>query len=86
MNNVNTAAIGEVHGPVETQFGFHLIRVDSRSEATTEEVVEALGEIRLAEAVDDWYRGSLTAADITIAERWGTWVTEPTPGIVAPVG
>ncbi len=81
-----TADIGEVYGPVETQFGFHLIRVDSRSEATTEEVVAALGELRLAEAVDEWYRSSLTSADITVADRWGTWVTEPNPGIVAPVG
>lgn len=79
------AEIGEVYGPVETQFGFHLIRVDSRSEATTDEVVAGLAEIRLAEAVDEWYRGSLTSADITVADRWGTWVTEPNPGIVAPV-
>ena len=76
------ATIGEVYGPVETQFGFHLIRVDSRSEITTEE----LADIRLAEAVDEWYRGSVTGAEITVAEQWGTWVTEPDPGIVAPVG
>jgi peptidyl-prolyl cis-trans isomerase C len=24
--------IGEVHGPVQTQFGFHLIEITSRSE------------------------------------------------------
>ena len=76
------ATIGEVYGPVETQFGFHLIRVDSRSEITAEE----LADIRLAEAVDEWYRGSVTGAEITVAEQWGTWVTEPDPGIVAPVG
>lgn len=81
-----SADIGEVDGPVETQFGFHLIRVDSRSKATTEEVVAALADIRLAEAADEWYRGSLTSADVTIAEQWGTWVTEPNPGIVAPAG
>ncbi len=81
-----TADVGEVYGPVETQFGFHLIRVDSRSEATTDELIESLADIRLAEAVDEWYRSSLASADITVAEQWGTWVAEPTPGIVAPVG
>ncbi|MDJ0498300.1 MAG: peptidylprolyl isomerase [Acidimicrobiia bacterium] len=81
-----TANVGEVYGPVETQFGFHLIRVDSRSEATTDELIESLADIRLAEAVDEWYRSSLASADITVAEQWGTWVAEPTPGIVAPVG
>jgi parvulin-like peptidyl-prolyl isomerase len=80
-----SATLGEIEGPVETQFGFHLIRVDSRSEASTDEVVAALAEIQLAEAVDEWYRGSLTSADITVDERWGTWATEPNPGIVAPV-
>ena len=79
------ANIGEIYGPVESQFGFHLIRVDSRSEATTEELQTALMEIRLSEAVDEWYRGSVTSADVTVADRWGTWVTEPNPGIVAPV-
>lgn len=81
-----SATIGEIQGPVETQFGFHVIRVDSRSEATTEELVAALDETRLAEAVDQWYRSSLTSADISVDERWGTWATEPTPGIVAPAG
>ncbi len=81
-----TANVGEVYGPVETQFGFHLIRVDSRSEATTDELIESLADVRLAEAVDEWYRSSLASADITVAEQWGTWVAEPTPGIVAPVG
>ncbi|MFQ5349323.1 MAG: peptidylprolyl isomerase [Thermoanaerobaculia bacterium] len=28
---VFSAEVGEVHGPVETQFGFHLIEITSRS-------------------------------------------------------
>ena len=30
---VFSEAIGEVHGPVETQFGFHLLEITSRSDS-----------------------------------------------------
>ena len=29
---VFSAAVGEVHGPVKTQFGYHLLEITSRSE------------------------------------------------------
>jgi peptidyl-prolyl cis-trans isomerase C len=29
---VFSAAVGEVHGPVQTQFGFHLIEITSRTD------------------------------------------------------
>jgi len=29
---VFSAAVGQVHGPVQTQFGFHLIEITSRTE------------------------------------------------------
>ena len=79
-----TADIGEVVGPIESQFGFHLIRVDSRTEATTEELQTGLYDIRVSQAIDDWYLGSITNAEVTIAEVYGTWETEPVPGIVPP--
>ena len=57
-----TATIGEVTGPVETQFGFHLIRVDSRTEATAEEVAAAANQTRLSEAIETWYLAGLRTA------------------------
>jgi foldase protein PrsA len=77
-----TAEIGDVVGPIESQFGFHLIRVDSRTEATVEELQTGLHDTNLSQAIDDWYVGSLAAAEVTIAEEYGTWETEPLPGIV----
>lgn len=79
-----TGSIGDVVGPVESQFGFHLIRVDSRTEATPAEMIEALADIQLSEAIDEWYVTSIGGADIEIAEEWGTWATDPAPGIVPP--
>ncbi len=76
--------IGVVLEPVQTQFGFHLIRVDSRTEATTEQLTEALSDLRLSEVVDAWYRAAISAADVSVAEEFGTWETEPDPAIVPP--
>ncbi|MCP4303829.1 MAG: hypothetical protein GY788_02905 [bacterium] len=80
-----TAEIGEVVGPVESQFGFHLIRVDSRTEATVEELQTGLYDTTVAEAVDGWYLDSIMSAEVTVAEEIGSWETEPVPGIVPPV-
>lgn len=79
-----TAELGEVVGPVETTFGFHLIRVDSRTEATTEELIAALANLQMSDAVDEWYVASVGGAEVDIAEEWGTWQTDPVPGIVPP--
>jgi len=79
-----TAELGTVTDPVESQFGFHLLRVDSRTEATTEELQEELAGIRLREIAGDWYLAAVVGADVTVAEEYGTWETDPTPTIVAP--
>lgn len=79
-----TGEIGAVTGPVQTQFGYHLIRVDSRTEATTEQLISSLTDVRLAEIVDDWFLNAVTSAEVVVAEEYGTWVTEPLPEIVAP--
>jgi parvulin-like peptidyl-prolyl isomerase len=79
-----TAPIGEIVGPVETQFGFHVIRVDSRTEATIADVQTALFDERRAAVVDEWYVAAIAAAEVTIDEQWGTWETDPAPAIVPP--
>lgn len=77
-----TAAIDEVVGPVQTQFGFHLIKVASRTEATIEELQVGLYDQKVSTAVGEWLLATVGAADVTVDEEYGTWQTEPRPGIV----
>jgi len=78
------AEIGVVTDPVETQFGFHLIRVDERTEATPEEVQSIMEDQALTDAVDSWLLDAITTADVTVDEQYGTWETDPAPQLVPP--
>ncbi|MEA3511871.1 MAG: peptidylprolyl isomerase [Actinomycetota bacterium] len=80
-----TAPIGEVTEPVESQFGFHIIVVDDRTEATAEEVQSIMGDRALFDAVDQWLLDSITTADVVVTEQYGTWEIEPSPQVVPPV-
>ena len=79
-----TAPIGEVTEPVESQFGFHLIVVDDRTEATAEEVQSIMGDRALFDAVDQWLLDSITNAEVTVVEQYGTWETDPSPQVIPP--
>lgn len=76
------APIGEVVGPVETEFGFHLILVTERTEATDEEVSAALTEASIATVADEWFVAATNAAVVVVSDGFGSWVTDPTPQIV----
>lgn len=80
-----SAPINVVVGPVQTEFGFHLIIVSERTEATIEEVDAALSQQAILQAADDWYLSAAEEADITVTEAYGTWVTDPTPQVLPPV-
>lgn len=79
-----TAEIGEITDPVESQFGFHVIRVESREVATTEEILESLSESSSVTQMEAWYLDALTNAEVVVVSRFGTWVTEPTPQVQPP--
>ncbi len=79
-----TAPIGEVTEPVESEFGFHIIVVDDRTEATAEEVLSIMGDRALFDAVDQWLLDSITTADVAVAEQYGTWETDPSPQVIPP--
>jgi hypothetical protein len=79
-----TAEIGEITDPVESQFGFHVIRVESREVATTEEILESLSESSSVAQMEAWYLDALTNAEVVVVSRFGTWVTEPTPQVQPP--
>ncbi|MDJ0954984.1 MAG: peptidylprolyl isomerase [Acidimicrobiia bacterium] len=80
-----SATLGDVTDPVETQFGFHLIRVDSRTEATAEEIQETMREAGRAEVAADWFLAAVVDAEIEIDPSVGTWSVDPAPTILAPV-
>ena len=82
------AVIGEVTGPVESEFGYHVLIVDSRDAQPLDEIrVELQASLVGQQAgalFDDWVFESLGAADIVVTERYGTWQTEPTFGVISP--
>ena len=79
-----TAPIGEVTEPVESEFGFHIILVEDRTEATAEEVLTIMGDRALFDAVDQWLLDAITNADVFVDEQYGTWEIDPTPRVVPP--
>ena len=79
-----SAPIGEVTGPVETEFGFHIIVVDERSVATPEDVLPFMEEQVVFSATDAWLLDAVQTAEVTVDEQYGTWQTEPTPQVIPP--
>jgi parvulin-like peptidyl-prolyl isomerase len=80
------APIGEVYGPVETQFGFHLIVVSERTSPTFEQLV-ADPATYVPPGVSDslwteWFNNALRAADIEVDSAYGRW-SEEGLGVVA---
>ena len=76
------APIGVVVGPVETQFGYHLILVTERTNATDEEVAAALAQELAATVADDWFLAATNSAVVVVSDGFGAWVTDPAPQIV----
>ncbi|MEM7323524.1 MAG: peptidylprolyl isomerase [Actinomycetota bacterium] len=68
---VDAAAIGEFVGPVETQFGFHVLVVE-RTEVDGRSLAAELLEVRVAEA------------DVTVDENLGVW--DPERLAITPAG
>ena len=83
-----TAPIGEATDPVESEFGFHIIVVEDRTEATAEEVQSIMGDRALFDAVDQWFLDSIVTADVVVVAEYGTWETDPSlfpsPQVVPP--
>ncbi len=96
-NAVATAPIGEVVGPVETQFGFHVIVVESREVQTFEDVRGTLRDELAGQELEPLYEAATTSAFIdlmvVVNGRFGKWdsasgplgaVVDPT--FLAPAG
>jgi foldase protein PrsA len=80
-----TAPVGELYYPVETQYGYHALIVDDRTEVTLEIVTEDPTSFITSEDQNTlwtgWFNDVLQAADAEVLdEEYGTW----TPVGVAP--
>ena len=82
---VFAATVGEPVGPVQTQFGFHVIEVTDRSEGRS--LAEASDEIReelLAQqrvsAVQEWLAARTADAEVVVNPRFGAY--DPATGEV----
>lgn len=74
------AEVGEVHGPVETQYGFHVIEVTEREEPELAEVEDEIRE-QLAsgeefEAFDEWLAERREQSEIAVNPEFGQWNAE----------
>lgn len=71
------APLGEVVGPVETEFGFHVLVVSDRSALSRADIErEPSAFVSDADAGglwSDWFGSKLQEADVTVDERFGTW-------------
>jgi len=71
---------GDVVGPVETQFGFHIIEITGKETPALADVEDEIREELLApqrqEAVQTWLREQTEAAEIEVNPRFGEWDPE----------
>ena len=89
---VMEAPLNEPVGPVETEFGFHVILVSSRTIPELSEYRDTIAEnLKTASAgtlLTEWYVNEIRSADVQVADTYGVWTlpednTQP-PTIVAP--
>jgi len=85
---VATAPVGEVVGPVQTEFGWHVIVVESReTPATLDELAEDplkwIPEELIDAAWSNWLNETVAEADIDVRSQIGTWYSA-IDGILPP--
>jgi hypothetical protein len=82
---VVAAPLNEVYGPVESEFGFHVLVVSERSTPTREQYLagpfDILSDSQAAVIWGNWITDVLAVADVSVSEEYGTWTAE---GILAP--
>ncbi len=71
------AEIDEIYGPVETEFGFHVLEVYERSAPTEEEYLEdpvaSVDTSYSNEVFTEWVDQVYGSADVEVDQRFGTW-------------
>lgn len=84
------AELNVPYGPVQSEFGYHIILVTAREVPVLEDIREELAEtVRVGAAngaVTDWFIELVNSAEVTITPEYGTWEDTGTGvfGVVAP--
>jgi foldase protein PrsA len=89
-----TAEIGELTEPVQTDFGYHVIRVDERNdlaevppvEDVRDEIVTEIQAQRGGSLFEEWLQRVVQAAEVEVGEEYGTWSADPAPLVTPPAG
>ena len=80
--------VGVAYGPVETQFGWHVILVSERTVPDFEEMREAVVAEAQNESAgplwEEWALGAMAAADVQVEPEYGVWTTDPFPNVIPP--
>ena len=75
-------------GPVESQFGHHVILVTDRTDPRLEDHEEAIragnAERERSTVIEEWFIRVAAESDVQIEPQYGTWTTEPSPQILPP--
>lgn len=84
----STAPINEVVGPVETEFGFHLIRVEERigpptADEIREDPLAYLPGSTLSTFFTPWFNAAVRDSEIEVTESVGRWSVDGI-GIIPP--
>jgi foldase protein PrsA len=74
---------GEISGPVQTQFGWHVIQMVSREVAPFEDVEDQLRAGGAGQVFQEWMVGELDSTDIDVNPRFGR--LDPETGEVVAV-
>ncbi len=72
--------VGEIGGPVQTEFGYHIIRVLDRRAPSFEDVRQRLLDERSGEVFLSWLEGRVRESEIRVNPRYG--VLDPETGRV----
>ncbi|MFZ4514974.1 MAG: peptidylprolyl isomerase [Acidimicrobiia bacterium] len=67
---------GETSGPVQTEYGFHIIRVETLTATTASKTVRALRQRVGGQKFSAWLDEQIASATITVDPRWGTVTTQ----------
>ncbi len=76
------AGLNVPYGPVQSQFGWHIILVTDRTvpelEDVRDELVDTVRSQEASGAVTDWFLEQINGAEVTIDEEYGTWADNGT--------